>query len=237
MRHCVLFVKTLLAVPSAVLFALGISFAPTAWGLTAPPLGDAYVNNSSQPNKTKNFGTVTTLAVGGGSSSLIQFNLATLPPGTIAGDVDQATVILFVNKVTTAGSVSVYLVTSPWTESGVTYNTAPGLGGIVATAPIAATAVDDYVVFDVTAQVKAWVTNPSSNFGIMLAPAATASSTNVLFDSKEGGGGTPTLDITLAIVGPQGAKGDTGATGRTRLRNPSPTWRWGRRPAMSAGIP
>ena len=74
-----------------------------------------------------------------------------------------------------------------------------------------------FVAVDVTAQVKAWINNPGSNFGFALAPALQAPTTVVFFDSKENTatGHVARLDLTLADQGPAGPQGATGASGAT----------------------
>ena len=111
-----------------LLVVLGLSLAPCAQATLAPVKADTFIN-SSGAEKNKNFGKDPSLKVTPTASTLIRFDLSTLPAGTIADDVEKATMLLWVNKVDASGSISVLPVTSPWTESTVTYNTQPGVGG------------------------------------------------------------------------------------------------------------
>src|SRR4051794_37771833 len=105
-----------LLVPMAVLH--------TAWVASAPLVADAYVSISLATN---NLRTVVNLNVGPGANNqaLARFDVSgSLPPGTPATSVAKAVLKLWVNKVTTPGAVDVSAAASPWTETGVTYNTA-----------------------------------------------------------------------------------------------------------------
>src|SRR5438552_3525841 len=90
----------------STLLLVGAVFAPYAAATLAPPNADTYVV-SGGTNATKNFGTATTLAVNSTSSTLVKFDLSTLPSGITSGDVEKATLMLWVNKVATAGSIGV----------------------------------------------------------------------------------------------------------------------------------
>ena len=186
---------------SATIFTCSIAHA-TDVALT----GDAHV---SVTRSTTNFGTLANLYVGNGNTALLQFDLSTLPSGLTAGQVSQATLTVFVNRVNSAGSVSLSPVTSAWSESTVTYATIPAIGTPVNSFP--AVTAGQYVTLDVTSLVQGWITTPASNFGLALS----ASAANVLLDSKENDetGHTAKLDVTITSMGATGAIGATGATG------------------------
>src|SRR4051812_22454707 len=90
----------------------------------APPSADTFVS-STYP--TTNFGSVNSLAVSPGSTSYVQFNLASVPAGAT---VSKATLRLYVDFVVKAGKFDVYQVNKSWSESTLTYNNQPlPLGG------------------------------------------------------------------------------------------------------------
>jgi len=93
----------------------------------APLVADAHVVSSFP---TVNFGTVSNLYVGNGSSALLQFDLSNLPSGTISAQVTRANLTLFVNRINVAGAVDIAAVQSGWTETGLTYNTWPTIGAV-----------------------------------------------------------------------------------------------------------
>jgi Collagen triple helix repeat (20 copies) len=194
---------------SLVLATLPFSLAANAAQVTLT--GDASVSTA---RPSTNFGTLSNLYVGNGNSAFLQFNLGTLPAGTTSAQIARATLTVFVNRVNTAGSVTLSPATSAWSESSVTASSAPTLG---ATSGIfMASAPGQYVTLDVTALVQGWVTTPATNFGF----AFTSDSANLLLDSKENDetGHAATLDITITsegATGPQGIQGPQGPTGAT----------------------
>src|SRR5271154_2877159 len=80
--------------------------------------------NSAAP--TTNYGSSPTLQVGGGYSTLLQFDVAhLLPSGTTAAQLLDARLVIFPDKITTGGTIGVYQVTSAWDEGSVTYASKP----------------------------------------------------------------------------------------------------------------
>ena len=171
--------------------------------------GDAHVNLT---RSTTNLGTLANLYVGNGNTALLQFDLSTLPSGLTAGQVSQATLTVFVNRVNSGGSVSLSPVTSTWSESTVTYATIPTIGTPINS--FMASAAGQYVTLDVTSLVQGWITTPATNFGFALS----SGSANLLLDSKENDetGHAATLDITISSAGTQGAQGPQGIPGPHR---------------------
>src|SRR5262249_12559710 len=150
----------------------------------------------------KNFGANTVLQVAPNNvSALIKFDLSALPAGTCPEDIDKATVLLWLYAVTTPGGVSAAVVSSPWTESGVTWNSKPTWGALTASATIPS-AGGQYVLFNVTNQIKALLASgactppgsPVTNFGLLLSSTAPTGA-NFLFNSRENVGNGPLLDI------------------------------------------
>src|SRR6202167_66202 len=91
------------------------------------PSADTYTNTAAP---STNYGAATLLDVDGASQiTYIQFNLASIPSGA---SVSQATLKLYVNAVTTAGSFNVDYVKSSWSESTIDHSNAPPLGSTIA---------------------------------------------------------------------------------------------------------
>jgi hypothetical protein len=101
---------------------------PSAHATDVALTGDAHVSSG---RTTTNFGTLSNLYVGNGNTALLQFDLSTLPAGVTASQIARATLTLFVNRVNTGGAVSLSPVTSPWSESAVTFATLPATGAAV----------------------------------------------------------------------------------------------------------
>jgi len=199
-----------------------ISTAPPAWAAQATLIADAHVN-SALP--AVNSGAISNLDVGGGYTTLLQFDLSLLPAGTTASQVSRAVLQLYANRVTTSGLVSYALVTTPWGEYSVTYATAPTVA-----APAGVFSVSQagaFVAIDITSLVQGWIASPATNNGLALS----AGSAIVQFDSKENDqtAHPATLEIDLVnqgpagatgATGPQGLAGITGATGATGPQGP-----------------
>jgi len=173
------------------------------------PSGDSYTSTASP---TKNFGAATTLGVESSETTFIQFNLSSIPASYTSADITQATLKLYVNTVTTAGSFNVDYVNGAWTESTIDASNAPALGTtIVASVPLVTTDKNQYILINVTEAVQAWLSG-TANDGIALVGNSPVSAT---FDSKET---TSTshpaeLDIVFAGGGGSGITGITTASG------------------------
>ena len=86
---------------------LGVS---SAYGQLTP-IGDSYTNTA---DPTTNYGAKTLLDVESATqTTYIQFNLSSIPSGYTSADITQATLKLYVNTVTKAGSFNVYTSTAP----------------------------------------------------------------------------------------------------------------------------
>lgn len=99
-------------------FILALILSPAAiWATDAPLAADASINSA---NPSLNFGNLPNLTVGGGNTSLLRFDLSTLPSDVTSTSVLKATLQVFVNRVGTEGTLDVAPVDSSWTESQVT---------------------------------------------------------------------------------------------------------------------
>lgn len=171
---------------------LTLLFAATAYATDLPLLGDAHVN---AVRTNTNYGTSSNVYVGNGNTTYLQFDTTALPAGTTPSQVTKATLLVFVNRVNTAGTVNVNLLSSAFVEGTVTYATRPASGAAVASfTPAAAGA---YVAVDVTSAVQGWVAGTTPNYGLALSSA----SADVLFDAKENDqtAHPARLDVTLFL--------------------------------------
>src|SRR5271165_3049969 len=173
------------------------------------PIGDSYTNTATP---TKNFGSATTLGVESSETTFIQFDLSAIPSAYTSADITKATLKLYVNAVTTAGSFNVDYVNGTWTESKIDASNAPALGTtIAASVPLVTADKNQYILVDVTAAVQAWLSG-TANDGLALVGN---SPLNASFDSKEN---TTTshpaeLDIVFAGGGGSGITGINTASG------------------------
>jgi len=172
------------------------------------PLADSYTSTAS-PNT--NFGSKLLLYVDGTTEvSYIQFNLASIPAGAT---ITQATLKLYLNTITTAGSFNVDYVNGAWTEKTIDANNAPALGAAIASSiPLAPGDANQYILVDITSAVQAWLSGSETNNGIALVANG---SINATFDSKENTTTShpPEIDIVIGGTGAQGPQGPPGPQG------------------------
>ena len=162
-----------------------------------------------------NFGTLLAVANPGTSSthhvkSLVDFDLT--GSGATAANLGSAKLILNVIDANVVGfpvgnatpslpvPVAASLLTSSWDESKVTWNTIPSIGSVVATGSV--TGTNQVLELDVTSAVLGWLTNPSSQFGLILAQTAEvrnqdSKALGAVFASSAFGSLQPTLQLTL----------------------------------------
>ena len=195
----------------AIVTLLGLS-AVAAHATEGVVVGDAYVNSN---HPSVNYGSLSNLYVNGTGTTLIQFDLSSLPSGTTASQIGAAYLKLYVNRINTAGLVNIQAVTSTWNESTVSYATTPSLGSTVASFTPATP--QQFITIDVTSLVQSWL-NGTTNYGIAL----TTSGGDIVFDSKENDETSHAahLDITVVSQGPTGPQGPAGPQGSAGSQGP-----------------
>ena len=200
--------RVLLAVSAAVLLHAA------AWADQAHLVGDATFASGNAGH----LGATPTINVGGPTNfqGLVQFDLSSLPAGTTASQVSNATLQLFVSRIGTPGSVDIFAANAPWTESAVNGLNFPGPGTPVASS-VPVSIAYSYIVLDVTAQVKAWL-NGATNNGFLI--VADPSKTLVYFDTKESQSTSHPAVLEVNLIGTPGATGATGPTGATGSTGP-----------------
>jgi hypothetical protein len=197
--------KKLQVLPSFV-FTLSL-LAWTGAYAQITPSADSYTNTV---DPTTNYGAKTLLDVDGASQiTYIQFNLASIPSTT---SVSQATLKLYVNSVTTAGSFNVDYVNGAWAESTIDSSNAPPLGTTIASnVDVTAADKNQYILINVTSAVQAWMSGSGTNNGIALVANGTF---NATFDSKENTTTSHPSELDIAFAGGEGTiTGVTTASG------------------------
>ncbi len=172
------------------------------------PSADSFTNTASP---TTNYGSNTLLGVESASqTAYIQFNLSSIPAGYTGSEISKATLKLFVNSVTTAGSFNVDYVNGTWTESTLTANNAPALGKtIAASVPLVAADRGQYLLIDITPALQAWLNGTEPNDGIALVGS---SPVNATFDSKESASQSHSAELDVVFAAGSGGGGITGIT-------------------------
>jgi len=177
-----------------LILLMGVS-AITAFAQITPA-ADAYTDTASPDT---NYGARALLDVGSPSqTTYIQFDLSSIPSGYTGSSIAKATLKLYVNAVTMAGSFNVDYVNGSWSEGTITANLGPALGTtIVPSVALAKNQTKDYLLIDITTAVQAWLNGTQANDGIAL---VANSPLNASFDSKESTTQShpPELDIVFA---------------------------------------
>jgi TGF-beta propeptide len=194
--------KLRLLLPS--LLILGLLFCVGAYAQITPS-GDAYTNTAAS---TTNYGSGALLYVNGATeAAYIQFNLASIPSNA---SISQATLKLYVNGVTTAGSFNVDYASGSWLENKIDASNAPAPGTAIASS-INVTAADknQYILVNITSAVEAWLSGSETNNGIVL---VANSSFDATFDSKENATTSHPAELDIAYASGKGGGTITGVT-------------------------
>jgi hypothetical protein len=191
---------------AAALLLLTLGSWSAAFGQLTPS-DDAYVN-SALP--TTNYGAATTLNLqSAAETTFIRFDLSAVPSGYTGSSIAKATLKLYVNSVTTAGSLNVDYVTGTWTEKTITYSLQPALGTTIASSvPLTTASKGKYVEIDVTAAMVEWLNNAQPNDGIALVANSPLVAT---FDSKENTGASHPAEIDIVYAGIAGVNTANGS--------------------------
>jgi hypothetical protein len=171
------------------------------------PSADSYTNTV---DPTTNYGSKTLLDVDAASQiTYIQFNLASIPT---TASISQATLKLYVNAVTTGGSLNVDYVNGAWLESTIDSSNAPPLGTTIASqVSVTSAEKNQYILINVTSAVQAWLSGSETNNGIALVANGTF---NATFDSKENTTTSHAPELDIAFAGGEGTiTGVTTASG------------------------
>jgi len=207
-----------------VMLLLGVG----ARAQTAPLTGDAFV----APGSGNNYGATANVNIGGASNfeGLFQFDLSALPPVTTAANVASASLVVYVNKVGSAGSINISTLTSAWSESTVSGLNVPGAGALVA-GPISVSVGGAYI----SIQVQAWLSG-APNFGFLITATP---GTSIFIDSKENTSTSHPTELKIDLLAQAGAQGAIGAIGTAGIAGPEgPTGATGPQgPSGPAGAP
>jgi len=207
------------------LTAIALSVPQLSYGVTAPVSDDASAIRGIDDSSGK----APSLAVGGRSRAYLRFDLSSLPSGVTGAEIAKATIRVWVNRVSTPGSLDVYRLREDWSESRIKRRRAPRLAEPVYEGlPVTRSNEQGFLTIDVTALAAGWVDGAFSNQGVAL--VAGSPDTNIGVDSKENkaGGHEPELEITLdfnaagggststlPVLGPPGPPGPDGPQGLT----------------------
>jgi hypothetical protein len=187
----------------ASLLTLVLLACTAAYGQLTPS-ADSYTNAA---DPTTNYGAKTLLDVESSQTTYIHFNLASIPSSYTGADITQATLKLYVNTVTAAGSFNVDYVNGTWSESTIDASNAPALGTkIAASVPLVTADKNQFILIDVTAAVQAWLNGSQANDGVALVGNTPL---NATFDSKESTSTSHAAELDI-VFAPGSGGGITG---------------------------
>jgi hypothetical protein len=161
-------------------------------------------------------GSNNTLTSGPNNEVFVRFDLSSLPATTLATDIQTAELLLYVNRVYTAGSVDVLLVTSNWLETTAKQGSMT-IGGVIASA-VPVTQSNGFVRIDITTAVQQWL-NGTPNYGLVIVANPNTPLLALSLDSKENTATSHPATLAIMITpatgtpGPQGPKGEVGPQG------------------------
>lgn len=184
-------------------------FSTTALRAETFPIFEDAAGSPVTNTIAKAAGAAKTLSVGAKSNAFISFSVgsAGIDPNTVT----QARLVIFLPKSSVAGTLSIKNLTSGFTETILTKTApAPTIGATLDTIDLAQIPLKgDYFISDITAQVKAWMANPNTEFGIAITSDGVATAT---LASKEGAGSGHPAFIEVDVNQPGGPVSGTTAT-------------------------
>lgn len=159
-----------------------VTTPPVAGTITVNPTHDAYVD-SSRPDR--NYGSSSAMRIDGSpeKNAYLMFDVS-----GVSGSISSATLRIYAASGSSTGFDVSGVANTSWTESGITFNTAPPIGSVLASS--GSFSAGTFHEIDVTAYVTG---NGSISFGV-----STPASTAIRFDSSEGSN-PPEL---VVILGP-----------------------------------
>jgi acid phosphatase type 7 len=174
---------------------------------TLTPQADAYVDSSSPGT---NFGTRVTLRVDGSPTvrSYLRFDLSAL-----SGTISQARLRIYANS-SAAGGIRVYPVSSStWSETGITYSTAPSVGSVFVTT--GAVNAGTWNEIDVTSLIQ--------STSLVSLALGTPGTTAISLASRESGTRAPQLVVSANLLATPTSTIGTPISTPTATRSPSPS--------------
>ena len=151
------------------------------------------------------------------TGSYLSFSLANVPSSLEGQDIEKAVLRLWLEEVSRAGSLSLEVIESDWSESDAEYGSLP-ITSYSKKIRIKKSQKKNFIYVDLTELVRIWIDSPASNFGVALLPDKSRFSGT--FSSKESSfGQSAQIEVALSATrGPRGLKGAKGAKGDRGLR-------------------
>ncbi|OGY23381.1 MAG: hypothetical protein A2172_04090 [Candidatus Woykebacteria bacterium RBG_13_40_15] len=165
------------------------------------PTADSYVTSMSP---STNYGVANNSlisgyfgATGNKQRSLLKFDLSSLPKEAVINSASLSLYLISTSGDPSPDYLSTDIASSAWTESGVTWNNAPGTLGTTTTQHIPSNPLGWYI-FDVKNIVVEWVNNSIPNYGFRIRGPETGFWGRTFY-SKEKSGYKPVLTISYSV--------------------------------------
>jgi hypothetical protein len=143
---------------------------------------DLYQGTGNPTGSTDDLDVASSFGAGHDMYTFLQFDLS--PSGFGSGsEVTNATLWLYTESVTTAGTINLRHVTGAWDDSTITWATQPTVGSFDLTS-VNVTTAGAWYGFDITSLFQMWVDTPSINLGVRLS----STGAQVKFESSEDSG-------------------------------------------------
>jgi hypothetical protein len=199
--------QNLLLTGSLAAFSLGVASSASASTISLFTDKDAEINTG---NPSGNYGNYDSVIVYWGtprSIGLLEFDLSSFAVGT---SIDSAILSLYHRyNAQTNATYSVFRITSPWTESTVTFNTAPTFDPVAVASLTFSGAYGTFRTWDVTSVVQGWVSGSYANYGLWIEEIPVQGTASAYFSSSDmpGTAFDPRLTVnsTTAAVAPEPA--------------------------------
>ena len=163
-------------------FFSSLIFSHLAIGAVIPVSEDTWSTSNGSIAKTA--GKIGYLQIAPGGTGFVRFDVADFA-GLISPDsVSTARLVMQISSVKKAGKIEIHRVNGEWTESAPANRPQPAFeAAALASVPAESVVADQFMMIDVTAQVKEWLTTPVNDFGFAVNGSDGA---NIQIASKEG---------------------------------------------------
>lgn len=155
------------------LFAVWLALLGSLPATTLPVSEDSSSTakaGGGQAKLTPAAGSAKTLPISSTRSAFLRFEAGSSMGELPAEQVDRALLMIYFSKVTRAGAIRLHAVSGDWTESPGATVPAPGVSVTpIATIPSGSVIGSQFAIVDVTSQVRAWMADPTSDNGLVLA--------------------------------------------------------------------
>ena len=208
------FTVAVLILTAVFLISTALAHAETLY--TCPVTDDTYINHD-RPNEN-NGSREDVFVVERKSDGFAKFDLSSIPANLDVGEIEKATLKLWVKKVQSKGDIDLYLANSDWKENTLTAQTTPDIDWWhFATVSLEESDEGTVVEVDVTFEVKDWIDGVVENYGIAMRPYyETAAALASKEDASLSGSSSKAMEIEVEVRGDECPLNCNGAESRIK---------------------